>query len=81
MLWIWEEEVLPGSDYGAFVQRCRDLDLNGISRDVCREDPEAPPPIFVTLCAWFYAWQRPHALLEVFRPIWQLEMDDSLVAV
>jgi hypothetical protein len=36
---------------------------------------------FVTVCAWFYAWQRPDALLEVFRPIWQLEMDDSLIAV
>jgi hypothetical protein len=36
---------------------------------------------FVTICAWFYVWQRPHALLEVFRTIWQLEMDDSLVTV
>jgi hypothetical protein len=36
---------------------------------------------FVTVCAWFYAWQWPDALLEVFRSIWQLEMDDSLIAV
>lgn len=81
MLWNREEEVFPESDYGAFVQRCRDLDLNGVCSDVRREDSEAPPPLFVTVCAWFYAWQRPDALLEVFRPIWQLEMDDSLIAV
>jgi hypothetical protein len=36
---------------------------------------------FVTLCAWFYVWQRSGALLEVLRTICQLEMADSLVAV
>jgi hypothetical protein len=36
---------------------------------------------FVTLCAWFYAWQRSCALLEVLKTIWKLEMADSLVAV
>jgi hypothetical protein len=36
---------------------------------------------FVTLCAWFYVWQRSGALLEVLRTIWQLDMADSLVAV
>jgi hypothetical protein len=36
---------------------------------------------FVTICAWFYAWQRPYALLQVLRTMWQLEMADSLVAV
>jgi hypothetical protein len=36
---------------------------------------------FVTLCAWFYVWQRSGALLEVLRTIWQYEMADSLVAV
>jgi hypothetical protein len=46
MLWIREEEVLPGSDYGAVVQWCRELDLNGVSSDVRIEDPEAPPPLF-----------------------------------
>ena len=46
MLWIREEEVFPGSDYGAFVQRCRDLDLDGVRGDVRREDPEASPALF-----------------------------------
>ena len=36
---------------------------------------------FVTLCAWFYAWQRPGALWELLRTIWRLEMADSVVAV
>jgi hypothetical protein len=35
----------------------------------------------ITVCAWFYDWLRPRALLEVIRAIWQLEMADSLVAV
>ncbi len=49
MLWIWQEEVLPGSNYGAVVQRCRDLDLNGVSSNLFREDPEAPLPLFYHL--------------------------------
>ena len=36
---------------------------------------------FVTICDWFYAWQRPNALLQVLRTMWQLEMADLLVAV
>lgn len=36
---------------------------------------------FVTIFAWFYAWQRPGALLELLRANWHLEMADSLVAV
>jgi hypothetical protein len=36
---------------------------------------------FITVCAWFHVWQRPGALLEKLRTIWQLEMADSLVAV
>jgi hypothetical protein len=36
---------------------------------------------FVTLCAWFYVWQRSIALLEMLRTIWQLEMAVSLVTV
>ena len=36
---------------------------------------------FVTVCAWFYDWQRPGALWEVLRTIWRLEMADSVVAV
>jgi len=36
---------------------------------------------FVAICAWFYQWQGPGALLGVLRPIWQLGMADSLVAV
>jgi hypothetical protein len=31
---------------------------------------------FVTVCAWFYDWQRPGALLEVLWTIWQLAMAD-----
>lgn len=54
-----EEQVFPGSDYGAVVQRCRGLDLDSVSSDVRGEVPEAPPPLFFTFCAWFYAWQRP----------------------
>ncbi len=46
MLWIRKEEVFPQSDYGASPQRCREHDLNGICGDVCREDLEAPPPLF-----------------------------------
>ena len=46
MLWIREEEVFPRSDYGAPPQRCREHDLDGICGDVCREDLEAPPPLF-----------------------------------
>lgn len=36
---------------------------------------------FVTVCAWFYAWQRPGTLLELLRTILLLEMADSVVAV
>lgn len=50
MLWIRKEEVFPRSDYGASPQRCREHDLNGICGDVCREDPEAPPPLFCRNC-------------------------------
>lgn len=46
MLWIREEEVFPGSDYGAVVHGCGNLDLDSVSSDVRREDPEAPPPFF-----------------------------------
>jgi hypothetical protein len=46
MLWIREEEVFPGSGYGAVVQRCRDLVLDSVSSVVSGEDPEAPPPLF-----------------------------------
>jgi hypothetical protein len=28
---------------------------------------------FITFCAWIYVWQKPGALLEVLRTIWQLE--------
>jgi len=46
MLWIREEEVFPGSDYGAASERCGELDLHGICGDVRRDDIEAPPPLF-----------------------------------
>jgi IS5 family transposase len=36
---------------------------------------------FITVCAWFYAWQRPGAHWVVLRSIRQLKMADSLVAV
>ncbi len=36
---------------------------------------------FITVCAWFYDWQRSGSLLEALRSIWQLDMTDSLVAV
>ncbi len=36
---------------------------------------------FISICAWYDDSQRPGALLEVLRSIWQLEMADSLVAV
>lgn len=36
---------------------------------------------FVAICAWFYQWQGPGALLGLLRPIWQLGMADSLAAV
>jgi hypothetical protein len=36
---------------------------------------------FITVCAWFYDWQRSGALLEVLRTIWQLEMADLLVTI
>jgi hypothetical protein len=36
---------------------------------------------FITVCTWFYDWQRLGALLELLRTIWQLEMADSQVAV
>ena len=49
MLWIWQEEVLPGSNYGAVIQRSRDLDLNGVSSNLLREDLEALPPLFYHL--------------------------------
>jgi hypothetical protein len=35
----------------------------------------------ITVCACFYAWQRPGARWVMIRSIWQLEMADSLVAV
>jgi hypothetical protein len=59
--------------------RCRDLDLHGISGDVCREDPEAPPPIFVTIFAWVYAWQWPGILWMALRNICLLETPESLI--
>jgi hypothetical protein len=31
---------------------------------LCRENPEAPPPLFVFISAWFYAWQRPGILMD-----------------
>ena len=37
--------------------------------------------IFITVCAWFYVWQRPGALRVELRNIWHLGMADSLVAV
>ena len=46
MLWIREEEVFTGLDYGSAEERCRELDLHGLCGDVRREDPEAPPPLF-----------------------------------
>jgi hypothetical protein len=46
MLWIREAEVFSKVDYASAGQRCRDLDLHGISGDVRGEDPEAPPPLF-----------------------------------
>jgi hypothetical protein len=45
LLWISEAEVFSEVDYASAGQRCRDLDLHGIS-GVCGEDPEAPPPLF-----------------------------------
>jgi hypothetical protein len=80
MLWIREEEVFPGSDYGAFAQRCRELDLNSVCSDVRREDPEAPPPLFCHRLCLVLCLEMANALLEVLRTILQLEMDDSLVA-
>jgi hypothetical protein len=50
MLWIREAEVFSEVDYASAGQRCRDLDLHGISGYVCREDPEAAPHLF---CHYF----------------------------
>ena len=36
---------------------------------------------FITVCAWFYAWQRLGARWVVLRTIWQGDMADSFVAV
>jgi IS5 family transposase len=36
---------------------------------------------FITIRAWFNDLQKPSALLEVLRTIWQLEMANLLVAV
>jgi hypothetical protein len=46
MIWIREEEVFTGLDYGSAEQRCRELHLDGLCGDVRREDPGAPPPLF-----------------------------------
>jgi hypothetical protein len=48
---------------------------------MCAENLRLLRLFFITVCAWFYDWQRPDALWEVLRTIWQLEMADSLVAV
>ena len=45
MLWIREEEVFTGLDYGSAEQRCRKLHLNGFCGDKRKEDPEAPSPL------------------------------------
>jgi hypothetical protein len=46
MLWLRKAQVFSRFDYGSFVQRCRDHDLDGISGDVRREDQKASPPHF-----------------------------------
>lgn len=46
MLWLRKAQVFSRFDYGSFAQRCRYLDLDGISGDVRREDQKANPPPF-----------------------------------
>jgi hypothetical protein len=48
-------EVFSEVDYASAGQRCRDLDLHGISGDVRGEDPEAPPYLF---CPYFCLGMR-----------------------
>ena len=46
MLWIRKEKVFTRFDYDSTEQRCRHLDLDVVSSDVRRENPEATPPLF-----------------------------------
>ncbi len=46
MLWLRKAQVFPELDYGSVTQRCRELNLDGISGDVRREDQKASPPLF-----------------------------------
>jgi hypothetical protein len=34
------------ADHGPTCERCRNLNLDGVSGEVCRENPEALPPLF-----------------------------------
>jgi hypothetical protein len=42
--------VFAQADHGSACERCGNLNLHGVSGDVCRENPEAPPPLF---CLYF----------------------------
>lgn len=55
MLWIREEKVFTKFNYGLAEQSCKELYLHGFCGDVGREDPEAPPPIFLSLFLPGYA--------------------------
>jgi hypothetical protein len=79
MLWIREEEVFTRFDYGSVEQRCRELDLHGLCGDVRRVDPEAPPPLFITIFTWIYAFQRPGSLWMALRRILRIEIEELLV--
>jgi hypothetical protein len=57
MLWIDEKEVFPRFDHASFAKGCREPDRRGICGDVCREDPEAPQALSVTIFAWSCGWQ------------------------
>jgi len=81
MLWIWKEKILSGSDQGEACQRRRDFNLDGICGDVRRKILRLLRLFFVTILAWLCISQWPRPLWRGLTNLWQLERDDSLVAV
>ena len=46
MLWIRQAQIFAWVNHAPSTEKCRNVDFHGISGDVCREDLEAPPPLF-----------------------------------
>ncbi len=79
MLWIREEKVFSGFDYGA-IARGAEASISMAFVVMCAEKIRRLLRLFfVTIFAWLFAWERAGCLWAGLRQFWQLETTELLV--